>query len=277
MNLPDEYRNKVAARGSALYYSLLFTEDSQREAVIALHALQLELIQITEQYREAAIAKTKIAWWQQEIQRMYQQQAQHPITQYLQTIITLYGLPQALFTEWLEGCALKLESDHLCTLPDLNFFCYRDYGICALLSAYVLGFKDHASLTGVHDISVMIEVVRLIQDLPQHLQRSICYLPLDVLEKHHVSEAELGNNALSDSLLKVLQETWQFALTTYRQGLTKITANDKKSLTPLLIYAELAHKLGQELLRDNFAVFDHKIALTPIRKLWIAWRINLTI
>jgi phytoene synthase len=274
MNLPEEYQHKVAARGSSLYYSLLFTQPSQREAIIGLHALQFELVQITEHFREAAIAKTKLEWWQQEIQRMYQQQAQHPITQYLQTVVEQYHLSQALFTEWLAGCLLKLESDHLCTLQDLNLFCYRDYGICALLSAYVLGFKEHISLTGVHDISIVIEVVHLLQDLPQHLQRGICYLPLDILEKHQVNEADLTTPQLSEKLHKPLQDIWQFAINTYQQGIHKIAKTDKAAMTPLLIYAELSYKLGQELAKENFAVFDHKLALTPIRKLWTAWKTN---
>ena len=36
-------------------------------------------------------------------------------------------------------------------------------------------------------------------------------------------------------------------------------------------YAGLVGTNGTEIVRDGHGVLDHRIALTPLRKLWIAW------
>jgi phytoene synthase len=35
--------------------------------------------------------------------------------------------------------------------------------------------------------------------------------------------------------------------------------------------AAIYRALLGEIERDNYAVLDHRVALTPLRKLWIAW------
>ena len=36
--------------------------------------------------------------------------------------------------------------------------------------------------------------------------------------------------------------------------------------------AAIYRTLLDEIVRDDFAVLDHRVALTPLRKLWIAWK-----
>ena len=39
-----------------------------------------------------------------------------------------------------------------------------------------------------------------------------------------------------------------------------------------LIMAAIYRALLDEIERDGYRVLDHRIALTPLRKLWIAWK-----
>lgn len=264
-----------AAVGSSLYYSLLFTRPEQREAIVALHTLQHELQNMTEHYREVSVIKAKLQWWQQEMLNVYaKQEAQHSITKTLLPAIQSYQLPQQLFTEWLDGAFLKLESDHLCTEEDLLFFCYREYGICALLSAYVLGFKEHSSLQGVHDLAISVAILRLIQALRHHLYRGWCFIPLSLLEQHGVTEVMLQSGQMSPELRAALDDLWQLAQRKYESGLEKIPPADKKTLKPLIINANLSIKLGKEIAAEGFPVLTEQTSLTPLSKLFIAWKLR---
>lgn len=269
-----EYREQTAPRGSSLYYSLLFTPEEKRVSVIALHAFANELAKITEQNTEKTILQAKLQWWQQEWQRMFNGKAQHPLAKVLAIETTL---PPALFQEWVDGALMKLDCDHFCTERDLAFFCYRETGICAILSAYILGFKQQNSLKGVQDLAESMALLSIMTQLAKHLQRGWCFLPLDWLEQHHVTEEQLQANHMTSELKAVLQQLSDHAQNKFNNGLEKIAQEDKATLLPIIIQATLANKLRQEIVKADFPILHEKIGLTPLRKLFTAittyWRV----
>ena len=48
--------------------------------------------------------------------------------------------------------------------------------------------------------------------------------------------------------------------------------SDRRAQRPGLIMAAIYRALLDEIERDGFRVLDRRIALTPLRKAWIAWK-----
>jgi phytoene synthase len=55
-------------------------------------------------------------------------------------------------------------------------------------------------------------------------------------------------------------------------ALAAVPAAERRAQRTLLALAALALALLEEIERDGYHVLHQRIALTPIRKLWIAWR-----
>jgi phytoene synthase len=55
-------------------------------------------------------------------------------------------------------------------------------------------------------------------------------------------------------------------------ALAAVPGTERRSQRTLLAQAALASALLDEIERDGYHVLHQRIALTPIRKLWIAWR-----
>jgi hypothetical protein len=84
----DEYcRQKSAPAGGSFYYGILFYPEPLRRELIALHALGVELEEILVKCSDPAVMRIKFAWWQDEIQRLYQQAARHPVSRALENVI----------------------------------------------------------------------------------------------------------------------------------------------------------------------------------------------
>jgi 15-cis-phytoene synthase len=62
------------------------------------------------------------------------------------------------------------------------------------------------------------------------------------------------------------------ARATYREALELLPAADRRAQRPGLIMGAIYATLLDEIERENFQVLHQRIALTPLRKLWIAWR-----
>ena len=58
----------------------------------------------------------------------------------------------------------------------------------------------------------------------------------------------------------------------YERALGQLPPADRKAQRAGLIMAAIYRTLLNEIERDGYRVLDRRIALTPLRKLWIAWK-----
>jgi 15-cis-phytoene synthase len=82
-SLEEPYRSRALPPGSARYFSWLFAAPPMRAALLGLHALTAELSALTDPSTEIAAAELKLAWWQEEIERLARGTPAHPIGRYL--------------------------------------------------------------------------------------------------------------------------------------------------------------------------------------------------
>jgi phytoene synthase len=60
----------------------------------------------------------------------------------------------------------------------------------------------------------------------------------------------------------------------YDQALTLLPAADRRAQKPGLMMASIYRTLLREIEADNFEVLHQRIKLTPVRKLWLAWKVQ---
>ena len=58
----------------------------------------------------------------------------------------------------------------------------------------------------------------------------------------------------------------------YDEALALLPREDRRAQRPGLIMAAIYRTLLKEIADDGFRVLKQRVALTPVRKLWIAWR-----
>ncbi len=82
--------------GSAAYYALLFTPPARRDAIAALFALGQEFDQISTRRGEPSVTQAKMRWWDDEIRRLVNGQARHPLTRAITGQSSLAGIEDLL-------------------------------------------------------------------------------------------------------------------------------------------------------------------------------------
>ena len=58
----------------------------------------------------------------------------------------------------------------------------------------------------------------------------------------------------------------------YAKAMAQLPAEDRNAQRTGLVMAAIYRTLLDEIARDGYRVLDRKTSLTPIRKLWIAWK-----
>jgi phytoene synthase len=107
-------------------------------------------------------------------------------------------------------------------------------------------------------------------------RRNRIYLPLDEIERHGVSLADISGSRETDNFRRLMAFQIERALGYYRDALTKLPAVDRRAQRAGIIMAAIYRTLLDEIRRDGCHVLTRRVSLTPIRKLWIAWRTWLT-
>ncbi len=81
--LDATYRARALPPGTARHLSWLFASPELRAPLLGIYALGAEWQALTDTATEAGVARLKLAWWREEMQRLAAGSAVHPISRYL--------------------------------------------------------------------------------------------------------------------------------------------------------------------------------------------------
>jgi phytoene synthase len=95
---------------------------------------------------------------------------------------------------------------------------------------------------------------------------------MDELKQFNVPAADILNARYSDDFTALMKFQTERAEKYYAQAIAQLPAVDRRSQRPGLIMAAIYRTLLDEIRCENFQVLHQRIVLTPVRKLWIAWK-----
>ncbi|MCX7172214.1 MAG: presqualene diphosphate synthase HpnD [Proteobacteria bacterium] len=270
---PAEYcQQRAASSGSSFYYSFLFLEPPRRQAITALYAFCREVDDVVDECSDPHLARGKLLWWRQEIAAMYAGKPGHPVTQALGSALEKFNLPFEQLIEIIDGMEMDLDQTRYLDFPALRLYCYRVASVVGLLAAEIFGYQDRQTLKYAHDLGLAFQLTNIIRDVGEDARRGRIYLPLDELKRFEVPLGDILNARYSDNFRRLMEFQIERAEQTYAQALAQLPQCDRKAQRAGLMMAAIYRSLLAEIKRDGCQVLDRRTALTPLRKLWLAWR-----
>lgn len=270
---PEQYcANRAARSGSSFYYAFRFLAAPRRRAVTALYAFCREVDDVVDDYTELAVAQTKLDWWRSEVERLFAGQPQHPVTRALTPALEEFDLAREYFVEILDGMEMDLAHQGYESYRELRLYCYRVAGVVGLLSAQIFGYQHHSTTRYASELGIALQLINILRDVREDARRGRVYLPAEALERYRVPLQDLTVDTTSSALGTLLQEHAELARQTYSGALTRLPEVDRFRQTPGLIMGQIYLTLLDEMEADGLQVLEHRVRLTPLRKLWIAWR-----
>jgi len=270
---PDEYcQDKAAKSGSSFYYSFRFLPELQRQAIIALYAFCREVDDTVDETSDPTIARAKLEWWQEEIHRTFKGEATHPVGKALETALQHFDLHEEYFLEIIDGMAMDLDQFSYPEFKQLALYCHRAASVVGLLSVEIFGYQQRNTLKYAENLGMALQLTNIIRDVREDAERGRIYLPLDELKQFNVKTDDLLALKSTPELIEFLKFQTDRAKHYYKQAMALLPEGDRYTQRTGLIMAAIYEATLDEIVNDNFQVMKHRVSLTPIRKLWIAWR-----
>ena len=274
---PDEYcQEKAAQSGSSFYYSFLFLPPEKRRAITALYAYCREVDDVVDECSDADLAKATLAWWRQEIAGTFAGAAQHPVAKALIPVVRQFDLPQARFHEIIDGMAMDLQYNRYPDFATLQSYCYRVAGAVGLMAAQIFGYRDSATLRYAENLGTAFQLTNIIRDVGEDARRDRVYLPLDELARFGVAASDIVHLRETDSFRRLIEFQIDRAREYYQRAFADLPRQDRKSQRPGLVMAAIYQTVLDEIYAGGCKVLNQRTSLTPVRKLWIAWKTWLT-
>ena len=272
---PQQYvQEKAASSGSSFYYAFLFLPPERRAAITAFYAFCREVDDVVDEVSDPGVASTKLAWWRNEVHQAFQGQPHHPVMQALQPLCAAFGIEEALLQSVIEGCEMDLSQTRYLDYPSLSRYCHLVAGVVGEVSAKIFGQSDEATTQYAHTLGQAFQLTNIIRDVGEDALRGRIYLPVSELQQFDVKAHEILNRVDSDRFQALMQFQAQRAHALYDQALSLLPAQDWRQQKPGLMMASIYRTLLREIEAQRFPVLKQRVALTPLRKLWLAWKIQ---
>ena len=270
---PDEYcQQKAAASGSSFYYSFLFLPPARRRAITALYAFCREVDDVVDETADENLARIKLAWWRNEIAQMYAGNPQHPVTRALAPCVESFSLTQTRLEEILDGMETDLLQTRYLDFKALERYCYLVAGVVGLCASDIFGRSDDSTLVYARNLGLAFQLTNIIRDVGEDARRGRVYLPVNELQQFGVPVADILHARYSDNFSRLMTFQHERAQAYYSTAFAALPAADRRAQRPGLIMAAIYRALLEEIRRDGFQVLHQRTSLTPIRKLWLAWK-----
>lgn len=270
---PDEYcQQKAVQSGSSFYYSFLFLPAERRRAITALYAFCREVDDTVDECTDITIARNKLMWWRREIKAMLDGHPTHPVTQALQPHVAAYGLDVQHMQAIIDGMEMDLDQTRYLDFAGLQRYCWHVASAVGLLSARIFGITQEQTLAYAEKLGLAFQLTNIIRDVGEDARKGRIYLPVNELQQFNVTAADILNARHGDNFVKLMQFQTARAREFYREAFSLLPATDRRAQRPGLMMASIYQALLDEIERDGFHVLTQKISLTPIRKLWLAWK-----
>jgi len=269
---PDAYcQQKAAASGSSFYYSFLFLPAERRRAITALYAFCREVDDVADEVKEVDVARTKLAWWRTEVANLFAGHPQHPVTRALAPHVGPFGLDARRMNEIIDGMEMDLVHHRYADFAALERYCHRVAGVVGQLSASIFGYRTPATLEYAEALGIAFQLTNIIRDVGEDARRDRVYLPADELARFGLGAEDIVARRDGPAFRSVMALQAERALSYYERAYTRLPPEDRASQRAGLVMAAIYRALLDEIRRDEFAVLDRRVSLTPLRKLWIAW------
>ena len=272
---PQQYvQEKAAASGSSFYYAFLFLPPKRRAAITAFYAFCREVDDVVDDVQDPSVAAHKLGWWQQEVARSFSGQAQHPVMQALMPLCADFQITQDHLQQVIQGCQMDLSQTRYLDFAGLKNYCHLVAGVVGEVAAHIFGQTDPQTTRYAHTLGLAFQLTNIIRDVGEDAMRGRIYLPVDELQRFDVKAQDLLQRRDSPAFQALMRFQAERAHALYDEALALLPIADRRAQKPGLMMASIYRTLLREIEAAQFPVLTQRVALTPMRKLWLAWKMQ---
>ena len=195
----------------------------------------------------------------------------------IREIIRKYMIQGSLFGDILDGVEMDLEPRRYVTFENLQAYCYRVAGAVWLVSIEIFGYRNEACKKYAVALGTALQLTNILRDIREDWENGErVYLPMEDLQHFQYTTEDLKAYAHNENFLRLMNFEADRATAYYNEAAGVLPREDRKSMTPARIMAEVYGRILRNMRAEGFRVFDKRYRVGKLRKAAIIGRFGLS-
>lgn len=147
-----------------------------------------------------------LAWWQGELDAMYEGRATHPVFVALLPTVKVHGIPRQPFADLIQAFVQDQTVTRYRNWDEVFQYCRYSANPVGRLVLYLCGYSDPERQRLSDATCTALQLANFWQDVTVDLLKDRVYIPLDVMQRHGYTEEELFAHRFTPAFREVMRE-----------------------------------------------------------------------
>jgi NADH dehydrogenase [ubiquinone] 1 alpha subcomplex assembly factor 6 len=276
MNIGSDTLERLRGEDHARYLTILYAPRNNRESLIALALLNVELSRIRESVSEPIVGEVRLAWWREAVADLYVGKVRkHEVLQLLSQSGAVQAVPQSLLDNMIEARIDEIYDTQVATLDVLDDFLGRTSGQLQQAFCYSLcnAAPDAATLAAAHHVGRAWGLVGVVRAVGFHAMQQRRYIPDTALQAAGIAPDSLVQQPITAALAPALAAVVEHARTALAQART---LGAQREAYPALALGLLAQDYAARLAMLDYNPLCFAEMGGDLKRQWLLLRGSLT-
>lgn len=199
-----------------------------------------------------------LAWWNEELDRMYAGEAAHPVFQALRGTVETHRIPKQPFADLVRAF---VQDQTVTRYPDwagVLDYCVYSANPVGRLVLYLCGYSDPERQELSDATCTALQLANFWQDVTVDQLKDRVYLPLDLLARHGYTVEEMFAHKFDARFREVMREAVDFARGYFLKGLPLARMVDGRLSVDLELFSRGGMKVLDKIESQGYDVLSRR-------------------
>jgi squalene synthase HpnD len=269
-------RAKVAATGTSFYWAMRLLPEARRDGMFAIYAYCREVDDIADSDDPPAVKRTGLARWRREVDEIFDDLPDHPLSRVLADVARDYRLRREDFLAVIDGMEMDAATDiRAPDLAELDLYCDRVASAVGRLSVRIFGTDLPAADRVAGALGRALQLTNILRDLAEDAARGRLYLPREYLRAAGITETEPRVVLAHANLTTVCDRLADLAEQRFAEARAAMRECPRRVMRPAAVMGAVYHAILARLRRRGWRELEREVKLPTKLKLWLALRHGL--
>ncbi len=208
-----------------------------------------------------------LAWWRGELDAMYAGRTQHPVFVALGPTVERYGIPRQPFDDLIRAFEQDQTVTRYRTWEDLFGYCRNSANPVGRLVLYLCGYSDAERQRLSDATCTALQLANFWQDVTVDLTKDRVYLPLEVLDRHGYTLAELQKLQFTPGFREAMREAVDRARSLFHEGLPLCSMVDRRLSLDLDLFSRGGMRVLDKIEERGYDVLSARPAISKTERI----------
>jgi phytoene synthase len=258
-------REVTRSRARNFYWAFRLLPRGKHAAICAVYAFMRRCDDLGD---EGGGDRAALEAWRADLRRtLAGETVAHPLWPAFADAVSRYRIPHRVFEDLIEGVESDLERRHIETWDELYGYCYRVASVAGISVIHIFGFDDPRAPLLAEKCGVAFQLTNILRDVAEDASNGRVYLPAEDRRRFGVERIED-----SPAMRELLRFEGERARKLYEESAPLLDMVERSSRPALRALVDIYAALLDRIAAKDYAVFEKRIALSPLRKAWLMLR-----